>query len=351
MSIHSGPARQWAEERGYVLLTRKVKIAFSFLFLITLLGTVGYHLLEGWTLANSFYATIVTLGTVGYGDFYPITPAGKLFAIFIIIFGVGTMAYAFAMTMETFMEGRFRKILGRGKLEKRIEKMHNHYIVCGCGKIGNLICQELSHEKVEFVVVDNNPDVIRDIEDSGFAYINGNAADDKTLLAAGITRAKGIVCALPEDADNLYVVLAVKELNPQVYVLSRFEDKVSERRLMNAGADRVISPYKVGGMRMSQAILRPAMLDFIEITTTRQSLALMMDELDVCEGSPVIGKNLEESGLRKEHGLIVVAIAKKSGKMVFNPVASHVIELGDKLIALGEEENLAEFSTICRVQG
>jgi voltage-gated potassium channel len=332
----------------YVLPTRRVKIAFSFLFLITVSGTVGYHFLEGWSLANSLYATIVTIGTVGFGDFYPITPMGKLFAIFIIVFGVGTMAYTFAMIMEALMEGRFKDILGRGKLEKRIKKMENHYIICGYGKIGNLICGELTHEKVEFVVVDNNSMIIQHIEDNGFAYVNGNAAEDKTLLAAGIKTAKGVVCTLPTDADNLYVVLAAKELNPDVYVLSRFEDNASERRLMKAGADRVISPYKVGGVRMSQAILRPAMLDFIEITTRRGSLSLRMEELNINDGSPVVGRNLEQSGLRKEYGLIVVAVEKKSGKMVFNPMASYEIESGDKLIALGEGENLIKFSAVCQ---
>ena len=310
---------------------------------------MGYHFLEGWSLANSFYATIVTIGTVGFGDFYPVTQAGKLFAIFIIVFGVGTMAYTFATVMETFMEGSLKKVLGRGKLEKRIKKMEDHYIICGYGKIGNLICGELAHEQIEFVVVENNPVVIQTIEDKGFAYVNGNAAEDKTLLAAGIRMAKGIVCALPKDADNLYVVLAAKELNPDLYVLSRFEDNASERRLMKAGADRVISPYKVGGTRMSQAILRPAMLDFIEITTRRGSLSLRMEELNINKESPVVGKNLEQSGLRKEYGLIVVAVEKKSGKMVFNPMASYVLESGDKLVTLGEGENLIKFSKVCQM--
>ena len=332
-----------------MLLTRKIKIALYFLILIIVMGTVGYHFLEGWSLANSFYATIVTLGTVGFGDFCPVTPAGKLFALFIIVFGVGTLAYTFAMIMERFAEGRFKEILGRGKLEKRIKKMENHYIICGCGKIGKLICAELAHEKVEFVIVENDPEVTQGIEDIGFAYVKGGATDDKTLLDAGVKRAKGIVCALPKDADNLYIVLTARELNPDIYIISRFEDNASERRLINAGADRVMSPYRVGGMRMSQAILRPAMLEFIELTTTRQSLALRMEELEVCEASFIIGKSLEESGLRKDYGLIVVAIAKESGKMVFNPVASYVIQSGDKLIALGEKENLSEFSKICQI--
>ena len=332
-----------------MFLTLKLRIAFSFLLLITLVGTLGYHFLEEWSLANSFYATIVTLGTVGFGDFYPITPAGKCFAIFLIVFGVGTMAYTFAVIMEVLMEDRLKRILGRGKLEKQISSMHGHYIICGYGKIGTLICRELAHEKIGFVVVENNSEVIQDIEDDGFVYIHGSATEDKVLLSAGIKRARGVVCALPTDADNLYVVLTAKELNPDVYVLSRFEDNASERRLLKAGADRAISPYRVGGMRMSQAILRPAMVDFIEITTRRQSLALRMEEIDVCKDSPVVGKNLEESGLRKTYGLIVVAIKKESGQMVFNPMASHVMESGDKLIALGEEDNLVALSEICQV--
>lgn len=331
-----------------MLSTVKLRVAFSFLLSITLVGTLGYHFLEGWSFADSFYATIVTLGTVGFGDFYPVTPVGKCFAIFLIVFGVGTMAYTFAVIMEVLMEGRLKRILGRGKLEKRINTMENHYIICGYGKIGNLICTELAHEKVEFVVVENNPEVVQGVEDDGFLYISGSATEDKVLLKAGIKRARGVVCALPTDADNLYVVLTAKELNPDVYVLSRFEDNASERRLIKAGADRVISPYRVGGMRMSQAILRPAMLDFIEITTRRQSLALRMEELDVREASSVVGKTLEDSGLRKTYGLIVVAIKKEPGQMVFNPVASYAIEAGDKLIALGEEDNLIAFSKVCQ---
>jgi voltage-gated potassium channel len=240
---------------------RKARFAFFSLLLIFVTGTFGYHVLEGWPVLESFYATVVTLGTVGYGDFYPKTSEGRIFAIFLIVFGVGTMAYTFAMVMENFMEGRLRKLLGRGKLKKQIEKMKDHYIICGCGKIGYLVCKELAEENVDFIVVDSNQQIIQQMEEEGFVYINGSATEDKTLTEAGIERAKGIVCALPTDADNLYVVLTAKELNPKVYIVSRFEDDASERRLIKAGADRVISPYKVGGMRMTLALLRPAMTD------------------------------------------------------------------------------------------
>lgn len=297
---------------------------------------------------ESLYATIVTLATVGYGDFYPHTLEGRIFAIFLIIFGVGTMAYTFATVMENFMEGRLKKVLGKGKLERHLKKMKDHYIICGCGKIGYFICKELAAEGVDFVVIDNNPEIIQRIEEEGFPYVNGSATEDDALLAAGVEKAKGVVCALPSDADNLYIVLTAKELNPHVYIFSRFEEELSERRLIKAGADRVISPYKVGGMRMTQAILRPDILDFIEITTKRQSLALRMEELTVSEGSPVVGKNLVESQVRPEYGLIVVAVKKDTGEMIYNPSAHYVIEKLDKLIALGEEKDLVRFSQVCQ---
>jgi voltage-gated potassium channel len=326
---------------------KKLRIAFLGLFIIFIIGTLGYHLIEGWSFSESLYVTVITLSTVGYGDFYPHTEIGRMFTIILIIFGVGTMLYTIVLFSETMVETRFRMLMGRGKLEKMIRKLNNHYIICGCGRIGYLICKELAEEKISFVVIDNNAEVIQKIEDDGFIYFKGDATQDKTLIATGIKRAKGIVCVLPSDAENLYVILTAKELNPDIYILSRSEEEESEHRLLRAGADRVMSPYTLGGMRMAMAILRPAMLDFIEITTRRQSLELKMEEITVCDGSPIIGKSLEESEIRHRFGLIIVAIKKDSGKMIFNPLATYVIENGDKLIAMGEDENMIRFSQIC----
>jgi voltage-gated potassium channel len=196
-------------------------------------------------------------------------------------------------------------------------------------------------------VIDNNPETIQKIEEEGFIFYKGDATQDKTLIAAGIKKAKGIICALPTDAENLYVILTAKELNPDIYILSRSEEIESERRLLRAGADRVISPYTLGGMRMAMAISRPAMLDFIEITTRRQSLELRMEELAICNGSPVIGKSLEESEIRQLYGLIIIAVKKDTGQMIFNPQANYVISMGDKLIALGEDKNVSRFAQVC----
>jgi len=332
-----------------MLLPRKLAIAIIVLLSMLLMGTIGFHYLEGWSFLESFYATVVTLSTVGYGDFLPRSKEGMLFTVFLIIVGVGTMLYTIGLVTETMIEGRLKIIMGRGRLEKMIKKMNNHYIICGCGRIGSLICRELAGEKVDFVVIDNNQEVIQKIEEEGFVYLRGDATHEKTLLAAGIKTAKGIVCVLSTDAENLYVILTARELNPGIFILSRSEGEESEQRLLRAGANRVESPYLMGGMRMAMAILRPAMLDFVEITTMRQSLELRMDEISMCEGSSYIGKSLEDSNIRQKFGLIVVAVKKESGKMIFNPVAKYVIENNDKLIALGEADNINQFTNSCLI--
>jgi voltage-gated potassium channel len=330
-----------------LILTNKLRLALAILFTVLIAGTLGFYFIERWSFLDSFYATVTTITTVGYGDFTPKSAAGKLATITIIIFGVGTMLYSFSLITEIIIEGRLRRILGRGQLQKTIDKMNDHYIICGCGRIGFLICRELAGEKMPFVVVDNNPEIIQKIQDESFVYCKGDATQDKTLIDAGIKRAKGIVCVLPTDAENLYVILTAKELNQEIYILSRSEEEESEHRLIRAGADRVMSPYTLGGSRMAMAILRPAMLDFIEITTRRQSLELRMEEISVCDGSMLIGQSLEQSEMRQRYGLIIVAVKKDSGKMIFNPLASYIIANGDRLIALGEDKDVKHFAEVC----
>lgn len=329
-------------------MTRHLIIAFSALSMIVAFAAMGFHFIEGWDYFTSLYFTMITLSTVGYGDIYPHSTEGRLLVIFLIIFGVGTMFYAVVTFSETLVEKQVSVVIGKGKMKKMIDKLRDHYIICGCGRIGYLIAKELAYYKVSFVVIEKNPEVLEKLDQDGFVYYRGDATDDRSLIAAGIERAAGIICVLPTDAENLYVILTAKELNPRIFILSRSEEEKSEHRLLRAGADRVVSPYRLGGMRMAMAILKPAMLDFIELSTSRQSLDLRMEEMPVGDGSPLVGRSLEESGIRQRYGLIIVAVKKDSGRMVFNPNASYVMEKGDKLIAMGEEENVTAFAAICK---
>lgn len=315
-----------------------------------IVGTVGFHFIEGWSFFDSFYTTIVTLATVGYGDFHPASVEGRVFAVVLIIFGVGALAYFVTLVIDNLVDVRLRTILGRGKVEKKISSMKDHYIICGFGKIGRHVGRELFQEKANFVVIDNDPERIQTILDEGYLAVKGNATEDRVLKEAGLERAKALVSVLPTDAENLYVVLTAKELNPNLYIISRYaEEEASEKRLLKAGANRVMSPYREGGVKMALAVLKPAMLDFIEITTRRQSIELRMEEVNICPDSPIAGKSLEESGLRRDYGIIAIAVKKESGRMIFNPEASYVIETGDNLIALGEEKNLVRFASVCQI--
>jgi len=321
-------------------VSRHLLIAFAILAFIVFVGAFAFHVIEGWSYFDSLYFTFVTLSTVGYGDMYPMTREGKIEVLMLIVFGVGTMFYAIVTLAETMVEKQVMFVLGRGRQRKMIEKLKGHFIICGCGRIGGLIARELAQERVPFVIIEKNGEVVRDLEQRGYLCHQGDAVDDRSLMAAGIDRARGVVCVLPTDAQNLYVILTAKELNPRIFVLSRSEEQASEHRLLRAGADRVISPYLLGGMRMAMAILRPAMLDFIEITTDRQSLDLRMEEISVGEGSPLAGLTLEKAEIRQRFGLIIVAVKKVTGQMVFNPQAGYVIDRGDKLIALGENDKM-----------
>lgn len=225
-------------------------------------------------------------------------------------------------------------------MEKRIGALTHHYLVCGYGRIGEVICRELASKPVPFVVIERKEERVRKVEEAGYLLLEGDATDEKVLLASGVMRAKGLFATLPVDADNVFVILTAKDLNPSIFVVARAETERSERTLGHAGADKVISPYAMGGHRMAQAALRPAVVDIIELATHYQSLELQLEEIVVPPGSPGEGVTLGDSGLCQEPGVIVVAIKRASGGMIFNPSTDERIEVGDHLVALGEATRL-----------
>lgn len=315
---------------------RHLKISILVLFILASLGTAGYIAIEGWPLLDALYMTVITLGTVGFREVHELSAAGKIFTIFLIIFGVSVLGYLVGSLAQIMFEGQFQRIIGRKKVEKKVEALKDHYIICGFGRMGSLICRELSARPLPFVVVEKNADTIEKVKEEGYLFLHGDATDDETLLKAGIKSAKGLISVVTSDTENVYITLTARGLNPDLYILARSGEEGSEIKLRRAGANKVVSPYLIGGSRMAQAILRPNVVDFIEIATGRENLELQMEEISIPDHSRFIGENLVSSGFRKETGVIIIGIKKSTGKMVFNPSSHARIEAGDTLIVLGE---------------
>ncbi|RLA86297.1 MAG: potassium channel protein [Deltaproteobacteria bacterium] len=303
-------------------------------------GVVGYTVIEGWGVFQALYMTVITITTVGYGEVYGLSEKGRVFTIFLIIAGFGIMAYIVTTLTQAIIAGQIRAALGRKKLEKMIKKLKDHYILCGFGRIGSVVAKELAKEEVPFVIVERDPEVIKALEEEGYLFLEGDATDDRVLLEAGIKRAKGLVATVSSDADNLYITLSARSLNPKLFILSRADDPEAERKLLTAGATKVVSPYIMGASRMANVLLRPNVVDFIELVVQRKHLELQMEEIEVEDDSLFQGKTLKDSGLRDEFGVIVVAIKRAGKEMIFNPSPEAGIERGDILILLGERKNL-----------
>lgn len=317
-------------------------VAVLFIAAVVVTGVMGYHFLEGYTWLEALYMTVITLTTVGFQEVRPLSPTGRIFTIVLLVGGLGVVFYTAVAVAQNVVEGEFQQFFGRRRMERKIGSLTDHYLVCGFGRIGEVVCRELASKPVPFVVIEQREERVRKAEEVRHLVLEGDASDEKVLLAAGVMKAKGLFATLPNDAHNVFVTLTAKELNPSILVVARAETDRSERTLTHAGADKVISPYAMGGHRMAQAALRPAVVDIIELVTHYRSLELQLEEVVVPVRSPCEGVSLRDSGLREQLGVIVVAIKRGSGGMIFNPSADERIEAGDRLIALGEPMRLKE---------
>jgi voltage-gated potassium channel len=319
-------------------LRRRFIFAVALVVLVASFGTAGYMLLEGWNFIDSLYMTVITLASVGFKEVHDLSPFGRIFTIIIIIGGVGTVAYALSAGAKIILEGELQEVYGRRRLEKKIREMKNHYIVCGYGRMGKIICRELREKNVKFVIVEKQPDMHQEKDD--LLIFPGDATKDEVLKELGIERAKGLVTVLPTDAENLFVVLSARGLNPNLFIVARAGEEGSENKLIRAGADKVVSPYHIGGLRIAHTVLKPAVVDFIEFATKSGNIDLQMEEVLIKESSELVGKSLDECGIGRELGIIIVAIKKPNGEMKFNPTFKSAIKTGDTLIALGESSKL-----------
>ncbi len=320
------------------IFRRKFILSAALILLLISGGTIGYVLLEGWDFSDSFYMTIITLSTVGFGEVHPLTGIGRLFTVALIIGGVGTVFYALSTIAKFVLEGELEEIFGRKRLEKKIKELRDHFIVCGYGRMGKIICRELKEKNISFVVIEKMPQGL--IGGQDVLLIEGDATRDEILKEVQIDKAKGLISVLPTDAENLYVVLSARGLNPSLVIVARAGEEGSEQKLIRAGADRVVSPYYIGGLRIAHTVLKPAVVDFIEFATKSGNIDLQMEEITIQDNSGLVGLTLDECGIGRELGIIVVAIKQGSGEMRFNPTYRTAIKSGDTLIALGEISKL-----------
>jgi len=312
---------------------------------LLLIGTIGFHVIETLTLLDSLYMTIITVFTVGFREIKePLSPVGQVFTIFIILGGVGSVFYTFTKLAEVIYEGTINKIWRRKRMEKKIRKLKNHYIICGHGRMGQTVRERLEAENLPFVVIDNSEEGLIELKGKqDCLHIEGDATNEDVLIQAGIKRAKALAALLATDADNLYLVMTVKMINPSLFVLSKVMDEEAERKILQIGANKVVSPYKEGGLKIAQGLIRPTLVDFLDLIIRRSELSLSMEELTVKKDSRIVDQTLAECDIRRKANVIVVAVKKPGEDIEFNPSPSVNIVKGDTLLVLGNTPDLDLF--------
>jgi voltage-gated potassium channel len=309
---------------------------------LMLAGTAGYYLLEkDYTLFDALYMTVITITTVGYEEVHPpLSMAGRFFTVILLLVGVLTFFYTVTELVRIVISGEVQELLGRRRMARNLAELKNHMIICGYGRMGRHVCHEFSQRGLPFVIVDRRAEALRDFKLPHGIALEGDATTDEILKLAGVERARALVTVAASDADNLFITLSARLLNDKLFIVARAEGELAEQKLRRAGASRVVTPYAIGGAKVAMAVLRPAVVDFIELATGTEHLDLQIEETLIQPKSALAGVTLHASRLRTDLGIIVVAIKKGNGHLVANPSGEAVMEAGDTLIALGARQSL-----------
>jgi len=328
-------------------IRKKLILSVSLLIFINAFGVAGYMIIEGWTFRDSLFMTVITITTVGYGEVHDLTPEGEIFTIVLLVVGVGIILYLLVTEAKLLIEGELEDLIGRKRLERKIRELKDHYIICGFGRMGKTIAKEFSSRDIDILIIEKNS--VPQIEKGELLILEGDANNEDVLRNAGIENAKGLISVLPTDAENLFLVLSARELNPDLFIVTRASEESSERKILRAGADRVVSPYYTGGVRIANSILKPAVVDFIEFATKTGNLELQLEEVLLSKDSELSEMTLENAGIGRDLGVIIVAIKRPDGAMEFNPNSTSIINSGDTLVALGETSKLKELEKLAEV--
>ncbi len=318
---------------------------FLYLVFVFVAGIWAYMWMEGWDFLSSFYMVVITLSTVGFMEVHPLSDNGRIITIFLVLGGVGGFLYLAAAFTQMLVEGRLQMFLGRRRMQKNIDRLKEHFIVCGHGRIGSIVTQEILGEGHPVVVIEQNPELVEDMEQRGLLCLDGDATKDEVLQSAGLLRARSLITTLSDEAANVYVTLTARQLNPELTIIARANNAAHITRLELAGANRVVLPHFIGGIRMAQSVLRPTVTNFLELAQ-RGGIDLQMEELEVSPWSELVDKDLIASQIRPRYNLIIIAIKKESGDMVFNPGPKEIIQANDTLLAVGLKSNLTDIKAI-----
>jgi voltage-gated potassium channel len=335
-----------SSERWLQAPLRRYRAALSVLGGLVAAGTLAYHFLERMSILDALYMTVITLSTVGFGEVQPLSRYGRLFTIGLILFGVGAVTWAVRSAVEVFFDEQLRQGFRRHRMERILDQLSQHYIICGYGRMGRQIGEELTRRGLAFVVIEQDREVIEGLRVSNILYVQGDATSDRILLVAGVGRARGLATALSGDADNALVVISARGLNPRIQVVARASNVETEEKLLRAGADRVVTPYTIGGQRMALSMLQPVVNEFLNSVVFDAEKHTELGELEVRESSQFAGKTLRDSDLRERWGAVVVAIKKVEGELILSPPATTVLHGGDIVILVTTTQSLRELQRV-----
>lgn len=318
---------------------------------VIVIGTAGYMLIEGWSAWDAFYMTAITITTVGFGEVHPMSTAGRVFTVFICFTGVGAIFYAFTQFMALLASGTLVERRERKRLARMLDSLTDHFILCGFGRMGEIIAREFARQGVPFVVIERDPNRMHLAMDHGFLAVEADASSEDVLRSVGIGRARGFVAAVGTDAENVYAVLSARLMKPDLFIVGRAESEDARTKLKRAGADRVISPYHLGGLQLAQTALRPAVVDFVQLATSSDNMDLNLEQVHIAAGSPFDGCSLVAAALRQRYGVVVVGIRRADGKMEFNPEPETEMHAGDDLVVLGRASSLKDLGATAEATG
>ena len=325
---------------------RGVVIGILLLVLLSFIGTLGYVLIEGWSVFDAMYMTVVTISTVGFGETYELSRPGRIFTLIFILVSLGTSIYTFTRLGQLIFEGELVKYIGARKMKNQLEKLQNHFIICGYGKVGKTVAKELLLQKMPFVVIDHDQNVLESLNAEGVLHLSGDATDESILRRAGIEKASALLCVLPTDADNLYLVISARELRPGLNIISKALNEKAESRLRQAGATSVISPYRIAGYHMLHAAVSPNILKYLEIRVDKGH-SIGMQEIQLSQNSPLVNRSIKELEIRKAFGISIIAIKRAKDELIVNPDAEEKLLPDDILVASGSNGSLTAFSQKC----